>query len=100
MSENKLKPCPFCGGEAHFPTVTETWIGCKSCGFETPYTEDKEWLVNTWNTRKPIEKIVEQLEEKRKAYYEDYNLYKCERDLGNVDGLKNAIEIVKEGGTE
>lgn len=56
MNEIKLKPCPFCGGEAHFPTVTETWIGCKSCGFETSYSEDKEWLVNTWNTRTKREK--------------------------------------------
>lgn len=88
MSEIKLRSCPFCGGEAYFPTFTETWIRCKSCGFETPYTEDKEWLVNTWNTRKPIEKIVEQLEEH----------FNATDDRDARLAYHHAIEIVKAGG--
>lgn len=43
-----------------------------------------------------INKLIGRLEELRKEYYEDYNTYKIERDLGNVDGLKHAISIVNE----
>lgn len=37
MAEIKLKPCPFCGGEAKFKSkplfnyVAETWVECDSC---------------------------------------------------------------------
>lgn len=64
----KLKPCPFCGGEAYYDAdnVVEYnghehqhgYIGCKNCDFEiwsdTPcscchdITED---VVNKWNAR-------------------------------------------------
>lgn len=43
-----------------------------------------------------IEKLNERLEELRKEYYADYNTYRVERDLGNVDGLKHAIKIINE----
>ena len=88
MSEIKLLPCPFCGGEVYFPTITKTFIVCKSCGFETEYTEDTEWLVNTWNTRKPIENIVEQLEEH----------FNATDDRDARLAYHHAIEIVKAGG--
>lgn len=96
MSEIKLLPCPFCGGEAYFPTITKTFIECKSCGFETEYTEDTEWLVNTWNTRKPIENIVEQLEEW--TFNADVNLGDGTLKNSDLIASKNAIEIVKAGG--
>lgn len=46
MSENNLKPCPFCGGEAEFVTDTSGYkndsrmisfhIQCKDCEIEYP----------------------------------------------------------------
>ena len=43
-----------------------------------------------------VEKLIGRLEELRKEYYADYNIYRVERDLGNVDGLKHAIKIINE----
>ena len=97
MDKEKLKPCPFCGGEAKLIEYYETCDGrgdksakikCK-CGLEMTlnfdefckaqndfnynggyYSQNKEFwdgmhqmLIDKWNTRKPIDKIIEQLEE-------------------------------------
>lgn len=78
MSENKLKPCPFCGGKAAFITRTHSSshyasgfnfeIKCKDCGVQLPksykaefgLTEDgginplhdeREQAVKDWNKR-------------------------------------------------
>lgn len=69
MSE-KLLPCPFCGGEARFFQMRITkgirlgYVKCTECGLRLEQencTED--FATAQWNTRKPMEKIVERLEE-------------------------------------
>jgi len=53
----KLKPCPFCGGEAkvHFE---KTGIGntiytaeCCTCRIQTPFGGSKERVADLWNRR-------------------------------------------------
>ncbi len=66
MSEIKLKPCPFCGGEACYETpmhiLTEgiMVIECKNCGacpYVVPFkagkdeTEKKNEIAEKWNRR-------------------------------------------------
>ena len=68
MSEIKLKPCPFCGGEASVNRMYREWdkqlytvvsVGCKSCGcyIDEPYRNNKELevreskIIQTWNRR-------------------------------------------------
>ena len=61
-----LKPCPFCGGEAHrnaYPCDYPNWntrarVYCTSCGAEIEITgnintvkEDQEKAVKLWNRR-------------------------------------------------
>jgi len=53
MSE-KLKSCPFCGGEAfvwHKGRIL--WIGCSKCpvSTHTVWEERKEEMIRAWNTR-------------------------------------------------
>lgn len=56
MSEQKLKPCPFCGGEA-VPVVddeTETMFGikCFDCGGSIyPEKESLDEAMGAWNRR-------------------------------------------------
>lgn len=66
MPEEKLKPCPFCGGEAHIIHYQYAgWcIDCLSCPVELYYmpAEDgsywtKDETIKRWNTR-PAEKLV------------------------------------------
>lgn len=61
MEKTKLKPCPFCGGEAHkriaFPVDEDGLemnmyiVGCKFCGIEFSWLWNEECAVELWNTR-------------------------------------------------
>lgn len=48
----KLKPCPFCGGEASMHANYEfRWVECDSCELETNTSDSVEAAVKRWNTR-------------------------------------------------
>ena len=95
--------CPFCGGEARLQRKKRNLHGyyviCKSCGCRTSFYQYKydsleklrEQAIEAWNTRKPMQNIVERLEEA--SFPHNFG--------GEVQMmiLKNrAIEIVKEEG--
>lgn len=85
---DKLKPCPFCGGEAKWFN-TESKVYCVKCCCSTAAFIDKRDATKSWNTRKPMDRIVEQLEEEIKQlpriqHWPDWK--KC---------YTKAIEIVK-----
>lgn len=105
MSEVKLLPCPFCGGEKitmnAFDISQYCTVECETCGVfiekVVPWKEltkeqhDKECvrvLTEAWNTRKPMQEIVERLEADivENPYASDWE-YRA--------GLYQAIEIVK-----
>ena len=56
MSEDELKPCPFCGGKPigpeldGFSTYTEYWIDCEACEIVMARRGESE-LIKSWNTR-------------------------------------------------
>lgn len=104
---DRLKSCPFCGGEAELQQIPEVTydkfvVTCKSrkcCAFYIGYCDEglyntKTEAIKGWNTRKPMDRIVEQLEEaKGKPYTDGVHMYN-ENDFIEID---KAIEIVKEG---
>lgn len=99
MSEIKLKPCPFCGGEAHkrvgFPLDPDGLemnmyvVGCKTCDIEFTWLWDEKIAIELWNTRKPMENVIEEI---------------TRRDT--TDGTvkvfsgKEVIDIIERGGVE
>lgn len=112
MSEKKLLSCPFCGGEA----VIKEYISCgrkyysvgchnDSCMVE-PFTDGFRTLqtaIIKWNTRKPMERIVERLEEQVNSWEKVYNViknrgYTDDYTVGAYDGYRNSVTIVKEEG--
>ena len=111
MSETKLLNCPFCGGEAeligHYikgvPNNFQYFVRCKKCKARPQlfYTfKKKEKAVEVWNTRKPMERIVERLEEVGN-YEVILHGGRCNGKtltLGYKKGIEKAIEIVKEEG--
>jgi Lar family restriction alleviation protein len=98
MSKIKLLPCPFCGGEAEI--ISSCFFGwdkqiiCKKCGASTRYlcgvtpSQATKNAVKKWNTRKPMERIAEQIE------------FLEHRTIDGVPyiNMNDAIEIVKEEG--
>jgi len=50
----KLKPCPFCGGEAivcKIQTESGIKIECEECGIGTPWYWSGTALARKWNKR-------------------------------------------------
>lgn len=88
MSEIKLLPCPFCGGEARLmyydsegdgtPScinydeeleVSHAFVHCYNCDTDFFHHSDSaKKVLDMWNTRKPMERIVERLEEELPLY--------------------------------
>lgn len=99
MSEIKLLPCPFCGGEK----IVETYVAfipslqCKDCRATIIlpanfYGNYKIELARKWNTRKPMERIIEKLKNLRT---------KPTETVYDTVLIGSVIEIVKEvGGIE
>ena len=97
-----LRKCPFCGGEAELITTYDTeMVRCKKCfgktqTFTGDYYDEGQmcgmYAIPAWNTRIPMQNIVERLREKAKE-----PMYQHHGDNYYV-GIYDAIEIVKEEG--
>lgn len=54
MNEIKLKPCPFCGGEAKMKILLgRDCISCTNCyaTMISNYGMEKEYIAKSWNRR-------------------------------------------------
>lgn len=97
---DKLKSCPFCGGKAEwwdtFDEIFPYQIVCKSCYCGTDAMATKHGVIERWNTRKPMDRIVEQLEE---ASYDSMHLDMSRpmTETWQIVDLDDAIAIVKGG---
>lgn len=91
----QLKKCPFCGGEAEvkyaysFGFTRNYEAECMKCFCTVGVYLTEAEAITAWNTRKPMERIMERLEEKAKEpmYQHDGEDY--------FVGIVSAIEIVK-----
>lgn len=71
----KLKPCPFCGGEAEIIEMTKrkhrvlgippVYIRCRMCGASTCVKITEGQAVYSWNTR-ASDDLMERMEDDRK----------------------------------
>ena len=109
MSE--LKRCPFCGEEARLQKKNRKrgwYVICKNtnCGCRTPfyqhqYTSEEDLrtiATMVWNTRKPMQNIVERLEEQAeecRKYWQDFD---DEESFCGMNAYCYAVKIVKEEG--
>ena len=90
--EDRLKPCPHCGAKLE---KIKGWYAhpTTDCFNATvAFRADSEESIEAWNTRKPMDRIVEQLKEV--SFVETVEEY-AEINLLLLD---DAIEIVKAGG--
>lgn len=95
-----LKKCPFCGSDAILETSKFGYrVSCKQralCGATQVFSDSEEEAIIAWNTRKPMERIAEWLEEHYKEAHRDAEKYKGKIAFGMYLAFKDAIKIVKE----
>ena len=104
MSETKLLPCPFCDsdnlerGSVYTTLGEDIFIRCRNCNTKLQLCiEHGEYeLVKRWNTRKPVERILERLEERQEDCYALYAIAFDPEDRDGFDAYSDAIEIVKQ----
>ena len=108
-----LKSCPFCGGEVkgYLDNHKKAMIECEKCnmyfgikleigcelveGWKATF-DSKEELFESWNTRKPMEAVVLELE--NASYRTDSTFDEdgyCNDDSEEVVELHTAISIVR-----
>lgn len=101
---DKLRECPFCGGEAKVrETGYRKWDGshrrfyiveCQCCCANIE-ADTKEEAIKAWNKRSYIDEIVEQLEEEKNhccvGCYEDYDPY----EDGRFETYEEVITLLK-----
>jgi Lar family restriction alleviation protein len=54
MSNEALKPCPFCGGKpinTRDTTFDKYWVFCSVCFASGPHMKTKEEAIAAWNKR-------------------------------------------------
>lgn len=99
---DRLKKCPFCGGEGKLEINremggTQYYVLCTNC----PTTVGRHWFwkkedaINSWNTRKPMDRIIQELEAEAERWHESGKAFKDKKELGVASGFRYAIEIVK-----
>lgn len=97
-----LKPCPFCGGRADWwETESDTHrfqIVCVECCCGTDECVTEEVALKRWNTRKPMEAVVEKLENLPR--YRWGMTLMTAKDYVKVADLNKTISIVRNGGKE
>ena len=99
----KLKPCPFCGGEANIQedNLFGTFVPyCPNCLTQKGRFASRESAIEAWNRREPIDRIIEKLEAEMardKKFWERDSDESCR---GGYTAFEDAIEIVKSGGAE
>lgn len=111
MQKSELLGCPCCDADADYDelhTVSEGSdcffcehhsyiVRCKGCGLTLTSRTSKEDAIEKWNTRKPMQKIVERLEKEVERVAEEvWTDYEERTIVGST--LYEAIDIVKEVG--
>ena len=98
MSE--LKRCPFCGGEPllEHDDLCNWFVRCKKCFCRTPMSISKFFPITIWNTRKPMDRIVERLEELKAEALREYKEFLDGEDYRQSLLLDKVIKTAKEEG--
>ena len=94
MAEQKLKPCPFCGGEAESDfgfdhnNKTYFYVTCLKCGGETNHYKTKAEAITAWNPR-PENPLLEELKQYKDAIkaIEKYTRPNEGEEIDNIDRI-------------
>lgn len=96
-----LLKCPFCGyGYASVDRNSDGFVRVQchksGCMARTDGCLNEQEAIRLWNTRKPMEEMVAELED---AYYEFYSMEQHDKENpfneGLLEGYKRTLEIVR-----
>ena len=93
---SSVKKCYSRGGQALGKTVGEVFDEVPP--YITTIEELKKRAISNWNTRKPTERIVERLEERKEGYLKQYEKTFTASSRRAYESYDDAIDIVKEEG--
>ena len=97
---DKLKPCPFCGGEAIIDGCDDTlWIViCKECNASIGYKETKEEAIEAWNKRIEPTFTPDELDAIRRNVRD----LRAERELSKIEQsiIDKCVNALKGGSIE
>lgn len=97
---DKLKPCPFCGGKAIIDGCDETlWITiCKKCNASIDYKETKQDAIDAWNRRIEPTFTLDELD----AIRRNVSDWRAERELSKIEQsiIDKCDDILKGGCVE
>ena len=63
MNNEKLKPCPFCGGEAEIVmSGGDRRVDCKKCGARSDWYDTEAEAIAAWNRRVCVKQNAEKLD--------------------------------------
>lgn len=118
MHNYKLLPCPFCGKKPNIcdnvnpknPIIndkTRYAVRCSDgCFAITNKYKTQAEAIEAWNTRKPMERIVEQLEKNGQKMSEAKAIRPCakcspsDHRYYKAISVKKAVDIVRKGGVD
>lgn len=90
-SDKRLLPCPFCGGELELEEKGKFYIHPSGkCFMNLNAVKNSEIRIKAWNTRKPVDAVLEHLEEEKQ------NALKLWDNNSRYMGYEHSIEIIKE----
>lgn len=111
MSTDIIKRCPFCGGEAAIDKIIANCVDveCTVCHAGSRLVlctegDMENKAIKAWNARKPMDDILERLQDelelssKEKVRVKKENPLQFDRVVGYSNGIANAIDIVREVG--
>lgn len=80
---DKLKPCPFCGGEAFFHKIVEYGVKvvCKNCWNESKFYHDEIDAIIAWNSRVEPTFTPDELDAIRRNVCD----WRAERELSKIE---------------
>ena len=81
ITMDKLKSCPFCGGEAVHPMgdgISLLVVRCNDCGAKTESSCVEQQVIKAWNKRTVIDKAITYCKQFHKVSHDkSCNCYYC-----------------------
>lgn len=106
---NKLKPCPFCGGEAELlaeeDSIDSYWVRCPNseCSAKTFEYSCGDHAINKWNTRTQdprIKKMLDYLKLKLMTLYGDIDRAFMEEEIKTYEKILSDFKQIAESDNE